>query len=124
AVLACITGYFQYLGEGYSFDSIKFHLWMGVATAVLAFLMFIRLTEPPKINIFNKISKLAFSLAMFLLISFTGHLGGEITHGENYLIEPLPNSVKLALGIETFSKKTIVLDEDQWKNAIIYQDVI
>ncbi|MGB3145925.1 MAG: hypothetical protein WBB24_17640, partial [Maribacter sp.] len=25
AILACITGYLQYLGEGYSFDSVKLH---------------------------------------------------------------------------------------------------
>ncbi|MCG2459810.1 hypothetical protein K8352_03545 [Flavobacteriaceae bacterium F89] len=124
AVVACVTGYMQYLGEGYSFDTIKFHLWMGITTAVFSFLMFIRLTEPPKIEFLKKIPVPAFALTMFLLISVTGHLGGAITHGEGYLVEPLPNSVKLVLGIETFSKKTILLEEETWKNAMIYQDVI
>lgn len=124
AVLACITGYMQYLGEGYGFDTVKFHLWVGITTVVFSFLMFLRIREPQKLDFLRKIPLLPFTLTMFLLISFTGHLGGGITHGEDYLVEPLPNSIKLVLGIETFSKKTITLDEDNWKNAMIYQDVI
>lgn len=124
AGLACITGYMQYLGEGYGFDTIKFHLWMGITTAVFSFIMYLRIRFPQKIEYLKKIPLLIFSLAMFPLISFTGHLGGEITHGEGYLLEPLPNSIKAVLGIETFEKKTIVLNEDTWQNAMIYQDVI
>ena len=37
AVFACITGYLQYLGEGYAFATVKSHLWFGITTAILHF---------------------------------------------------------------------------------------
>src|SRR5680860_880668 len=66
----------------------------------------------------------AFSILLFLLISFTGHQGGNITHGEDYLVEPLPNSIKSALGYETFEEKKIVLNEQNWEEAQLYKEVI
>lgn len=124
AVFACITGYLQYLSEGYKFDSIKFHLWLGVITTIFCFLVYIRLKTPQQINFFKRIPRIAFALILFLLISFTGHLGGNITHGEGFLIEPLPDSIKSALGFETFEEKTISLNEKNWKDAMLYEDVI
>lgn len=124
AVLTCITGYFQYLGEGYTFESVKWHLWLGIATAVFSFLMYFKYQESTKIEAVKKIPLAAFVIAIFLLISFTGHLGGSITHGEDYLVEPLPNSVKSALGFETYEEKEIVLNEATWEDALIYEDVI
>ncbi|UWX55215.1 hypothetical protein NYZ99_00860 [Maribacter litopenaei] len=64
------------------------------------------------------------SIFMFILISFTGHQGGNITHGEDYLVEPLPNRVKVALGYEVFEEKEIVLSEDDWQNAVLYTELV
>ena len=124
AVLACITGYLQYLGEGYAFETVKWHLWLGIVTAVFSFLMYFKFQEPLKIPFFERIPVLGLTSIIFLLISYTGHLGGSITHGEDFLVEPLPNSIKSALGFETFEEKVIVLDEKNWKNALIYEDII
>jgi len=124
ATLACITGYLQYLGEGYAFDSVKWHLWSGIATALFSFLMYARLKGFKKVDFLVKIPIVALSIFFFLLISFTGHQGGNITHGEDYLVEPLPNSVKSALGFETFEEKEIVLNEENWQDALIYEDVV
>lgn len=124
ATLACITGYLQYLGEGYAFDSIKWHLWSGIATALFSFLMYAKLKGLESMNFLSKIPVAALSLVFLILISFTGHQGGSITHGEDYLVAPLPNSVKSALGFETFEEKEIALNEDNWQDALIYDDVI
>ena len=124
AVLACITGYLQYLGEGYGFDTIKFHLWSGIATAVFCLLMYLRLREPRKITIFKSMPLVYFSIVLLAMISLTGHLGGNITHGEGYLTEPLPNSIKSALGITAFQEKEIALNEENWQEAQFYTDII
>ena len=124
AVLACITGYLQYLGEGYAFDTVKFHLWSGIATAVFCFLMYLRIQKPKNIELFKRMPVAAFSIVLLVMISLTGHLGGDITHGEGYLTEPLPNSIKSALGIATFQEKEIVLNDENWQEAQLYADII
>ncbi|MGB3149184.1 MAG: c-type cytochrome domain-containing protein [Maribacter sp.] len=124
AVLACVTGYLQYLGEGYAFDTVKWHLWSGIATALFAFLMYTKLKEIKAVVFLAKTPIAALSILFFVLISFTGHQGGNITRGEDYLIEPLPNSVKSALGFETFEEKEILLTEENWEEALLYQDVV
>ncbi|WP_411031270.1 c-type cytochrome domain-containing protein [Spongiimicrobium sp. 3-5] len=124
AIFACITGYLQYLGEGYSFDSVKLHLWSGIVTALFSFVMWARLKGLSILTFLSKIPVLALSVLFFILISVTGHQGGSITHGEEYLVEPLPNSIKSALGYEIFEKKKIVLTDENWETAILYTDVI
>ncbi len=124
AVLTCITGYLQYVGEGYAFNSVKWHLWLGIATAVFSFLMFFKYQEPTKIRLFRRVPLGVFLGGILLLISFTGHLGGSITHGDDYLVEPLPNKVKSALGFDTFEEKEIALNEQLWQDALVYDDVI
>ena len=117
AIFACITGYLQYIGEGYSFVSVKWHLWSGIATAIFAFIMYAKLKGMNAVKIVAKIPVLLFTILFFILISYTGHQGGTITHGEDYLIEPLPNAIKSTLGFETFEEKVIALNDDNWKKA-------
>ncbi len=124
AVLACISGYAQYIGEGYTFETVKWHLWLGIATAIFSFLMYFKLGSTKTFAWLKTIPIIAMTLLMFLLISVTGHLGGTITHGEDYLVAPLPHTIKSALGFETFEKKEIALTEETWKEAQIYEDVI
>ncbi|MBM1105692.1 hypothetical protein JQC67_06010 [Aurantibacter crassamenti] len=124
AIAACITGYLQYLGEGYAFETIKWHLWSGIATALFSFLMYFKLSGLKFSTTLTKIPIVVLSAICLLLISFTGHQGGNITHGEDYLIEPLPNSIKSALGFEIFEIKEIHLTDENWESALLYDDVI
>lgn len=124
ALLACITGYLQYLGEGYAFETVKWHLWLGMGTALFSLMIYVRLAPAWSLNWLQKIPLLMLSSVFFVLISITGHQGGLITHGEDYLVEPLPHSVKLALGIPTFEEMPIALTEENWEEAQLFGEVI
>jgi uncharacterized membrane protein len=124
SVLACISGYLLYQTEGFSFDTVKIHLWSGIITAIFCFLAYARKKDAPRFIVFNRIRSGFYLLILFVLISITGHLGGSITHGEEYLVEPLPNSVKSLLGIEVFEKQEIILTEETWEEALLYDAII
>ncbi len=124
AIAACITGYLQYVEEGYSLDSVELHLWSGIATAIFSLVMWALLKGNFVVSFLSKAPILLFSGLLFALISFTGHQGGAITHGEEYLVEPLPNAIKSALGYEIFEEKNIELTEESWESAVLYSDVI
>ena len=124
ASIACISGYLLYKSEGYSFDTVKIHLWLGIVTAIFSLLMYLRLAASPKIAFIRRVPVVLFSFSLLFLISFTGHQGGNITHGSDYLIEPLPNSIKSLLGVgpEVFEMPT--LEEENWEEAILYTDLV
>lgn len=124
AELACISGYLQYQSEGYSYDSVKWHLWSGIITAVFCFAMYLKLAPKKAANFLVKAPISILSVVAFVLISFTGHQGGNITHGEEYLVEPLPNSVKSMLGYEVIEEKELALTEENWEEALVYEEVI
>ena len=42
SVLACISGFLLYQNEGYSFDTVKGHLWFGIITAVFCFALYLK----------------------------------------------------------------------------------
>jgi uncharacterized membrane protein len=124
AIMACITGYLQYLGEGYAFATVQWHLWSGIVTALFSFLMYARAKEFMGMGMLAKIPNTAVAIFLFILISITGHLGGSITHGEDYLVEPLPNQIKSVLGIEIYEEQSIALNDSTWQKAQFYEEVI
>lgn len=124
SALTCLTGYLQYLAEGYAFNTVKWHLWLGIITTICCFLMYFKIAEQAFIPFLMRFSILPFSILLFVLISSTGHLGGDITHGKGYLLEPFPNSVKSFFGYETFETKTIALNEEDWGDSLFFEDVV
>jgi len=124
ATVACLSGYLLYLGEGYSFDTVKFHLWLGIATAIFSLLMYIRLLDSSKMDLIKRFPVVVISFSLLILISFTGHLGGNITHGSDYLIEPLPSNLKVLLGLGPDTHEMPTLDEENWEEAVLYTDVV
>jgi hypothetical protein len=86
--------------------------------------MYLRLLAPLKIDFIKRLPVVLLSFSLLFLISFTGHLGGNITHGSDYLIEPLPNSLKTALGLGPKVYEMPTLDEENWEQAVLYTDLV
>ncbi|MBE7177913.1 MAG: hypothetical protein INR69_16025 [Mucilaginibacter polytrichastri] len=89
AVFSCITGFLLSQEGGYPDDTLSAHQWLGISVAVVSVVLFIlqqkQLFSPPKI-------RYALAAVLFLLLTVTGHLGGSLTHGDDYLTEFSPFS--------------------------------
>ena len=93
AILAGVTvilGLFLSREGGYSGEALLWHKWMGAGIFLLSSVMY---------WIRNKVwykKTLAWSLglAMVIIIIATGHFGGVLTHGENFIIEPILSKIK------------------------------
>ena len=74
AVLACIAGWILSNSGEYDTVLVQKHQWTGIATATLGLLAYL-------LKQYRKI----LAILLTLLIFITGHYGGTLTHGENYL---------------------------------------
>lgn len=80
AVFSCITGFLLSQNGEYDEDLVDWHMWMGIGVAVVSILLYLKLH-----NRRLRISTGMVSLLLLSLIIITGHLGGSLTHGSNYL---------------------------------------
>ena len=90
-LLAAIFGWF--LGDnGYYLESqINIHKWSGIAFVSICFILWLlRYTNFRFSKSFNR----SVNLTSIILLMITGHFGGEMTHGQNYLFENLPYTQK------------------------------
>jgi len=103
--VACILGYMLSQSGGYDEDMLNGHFWFGIGTTLLAFFAWALKSGVLKIAILQKAKpNLALLTVMVILLSVTGHYGGNLTHGEDYLVkyapfrekeDPLPQLAKL-----------------------------
>jgi uncharacterized membrane protein len=82
AFFSCITGYLLSQSGEYDGDTVGWHQWMGISAMLVSFLY-------AWIRNRNQTTSKIFSVIVLVLISITGHLGGSLTHGEDYLTEGL-----------------------------------
>lgn len=84
AVLACIFGYILSFSGEYNLKLLKSHKVSGISVAVVSGILYLLSTERFKHYITPKIYSAALVL-LFILVSFSGHQGGTLTHGNEYL---------------------------------------
>lgn len=122
AVAAAITGFFLRQEGGYEAAIADRHQNFGIATAVLALVVYVL---RPKVKYWvddvrrKKQLKLALSVPLILSLIITGHWGGSLTHGEDYLFAAVTLSNTKA-GDPAEKIRTIANVE----KAILYDDVI
>lgn len=88
AVGAAFSGFILSKEGGYESDTLLWHKWLGVAISLISLALYgSRKYLPP----WKALTKLI--TGSFLLLVFAGgHLGGNLTHGEGFLISPLKPS--------------------------------
>jgi len=91
AVVAAFLGWKLAGGGGYNDDAIFWHRWTGVGVAVVAVVLW--WFHRPDKHLDKRIN-LGLSVAMAVLLTVAGHLGGNITHGEGYLLAYAPDFLK------------------------------
>tara|TARA_B100001057_G_scaffold90532_1_gene86784 strand:- start:3112 stop:4467 length:1356 start_codon:yes stop_codon:yes gene_type:complete len=115
-LLAALFGWF--LGDnGYYFESqINTHRWSGIAFVGLCFIIWLL----RYINFrFSKSFNRFVNVTTILLLMVTGHFGGEMTHGQNYLFENLPYVQKKISVISLSEAKRSETD-----SLFVYEDLV
>ena len=111
ALVSCTTGYLLSLSGEYEGDTLERHQWLGISVAVVSFLCF---------YLKKKNKHLAYNVAVVVLalgIMITGHLGGSLTHGEDYLFDVKEKK-------EAALTNVGALSATNFEAALAYQDVI
>ncbi|UCS95262.1 DUF1592 domain-containing protein [Echinicola marina] len=95
---------------GYGSDVMVWHKWLGLGTALIStWLLALRYDIDEK---GKPLSSYRFLLLVnILFLSATGHYGGSLTHGSNYLTEDLPEEVRVFLGDDPFALDGLVAME-------------
>jgi hypothetical protein len=84
ALASCITGYLLSLSGEYDDTLVTWHMWMGMSVAVVSMLLFVKVVKKETDWVYG-----ALSIGLLVLITVTGHLGGSLTHGSDYLTSAL-----------------------------------
>ncbi|KZS38389.1 hypothetical protein AWE51_17690 [Aquimarina aggregata] len=91
ALVACVLGYMLSLSGDYDQGALDTHFWFGIATTVIAFGAWLISSRKLKVEVLEKGKAYIATLALIVvLLSITGHYGGNLTHGSDYLTAYLP----------------------------------
>jgi len=119
AALAVLFGYLLSLSGDYDADTLFWHKWSGVAVLVFSTACyFISKKRPESLEV----PKLTLVILATGTMIYTGHLGGNLTHGQTYLLEYAPNPVRSLAGLPPKTEprlKVTILD-----SAEVYLDLI
>jgi uncharacterized membrane protein len=122
AIASGLTGYFLRQEGGYEEDIATLHQNFGIATAILCLVVY-GVRRKLKRWVIDPIKRKQFRILLFIplivLLSVTGHWGGSLTHGEDYLFSAV-SVVRTETADPTLKIKAIANIPD----AILYRDVI
>jgi uncharacterized membrane protein len=114
AFLSCITGWILSLTDDYDKTLVSWHMWMGISVAFVSLLLYAK-----TVNQRFGISKKLLTLILLTLILVTGHLGGSLTHGSDYLTKPLAD----IFGKDTLAN-AVIKPIPNVQEAYVYSDVV
>lgn len=92
AVISCLTGYFLANSGNYEGNLVNNHQWLGISVAILSIILYV-IHKKVESNVAQGIM----ATVLILLISITGHMGGSLTHGADYLTASIQSTSKIAI---------------------------
>ena len=121
SVITALFGYFLSLEGGYSSGALNIHMWLGYLTVVVSVVVYLLHKKTKNQPGVHHIGHAFFSLLIIVLL-LTGHYGGALTHGEDYLTYYLPDGIKGLIGAElrAYNKKQI----EDLDSALVFDDLI
>lgn len=122
AIAAATSGYFLRQEGGYEENLADLHQNLGIATSVLCLVVYVLrrrvrywIHDPVK----RKKVRILLFIPLIILLSVTGHWGGSLTHGEDYLFAAM--SLNTHTSRDPFSDIHTISDIEE---AVLYEDVI
>lgn len=114
AIVACISGYLLSISDDYNEAIVGWHKWMGISVALVSVLWYLQERN------FRFVKSLKFlSVGLFILIMITGHLGGVLTHGSDYLTGPLANIFS-----DDQTSRAVFIPVADVQEAVAYTDLV
>ena len=95
AIIASGLGYLLSLSGGYNEDAVDLHLIWGIATSLVAVIGWWVIGLKARRG---KTVVTGLAVGQIVALSIAGHLGGNLTHGPEYLFEYAPNPVRAIAG--------------------------
>jgi len=112
-IFSLITGYLLSLDGSNESNSVNLHKWVAIASV----LMFAAYYFFRKHVIHKKTIQTVALILLLIMITLTGHLGGELTHGEGYLTAAFEKK-------DDKSKTASIAKFENIEDAKLYEDVV
>jgi len=127
AFISCAMGWALSQTGEYDENTLFFHQWLGVSTGVISAVLSYMATFWSDEKTMSKLFKPVLWISL-LLITLTGHLGGNLTHGSDYLTAYLPQPIRGWVGMEARAEAVeggaIIPKIDNIQQAIVYQQLV
>jgi uncharacterized membrane protein len=125
AIISCIFGYLLSTSGEYSEDTLFWHQWMGIGVALVALgAWYMKKNWQHDAGLKKVYMPSIYGLV--ILLTGTGHLGGNMTHGEDYLYTYTPEPFRSIAGLPPRTSGTGggAKKIENIEQALVYQDII
>jgi len=125
AVMSCIMGWLLSLSGDYDPQALNIHKWMGICLAIFSIIIYFLKIKSKFIpfSISNRFYMPGFISAMILL-TVTGHFGGNLTHGSDYLTMYMPSPIKKLTGASAKNNMLAVEIPKDPNQVLAYKHII
>ena len=128
ATFSCAMGYALSQSGEYDEETLFLHQYLGISVAIVSFILAYTSSSWSQDATMRKLFAPSLSIAL-VLITLTGHLGGNLTHGSDYLTQYLPSPYRDWLGLPEKAKASeggtsAVKKIANINEALVYQDLV
>jgi len=102
SLIAVVSGLGLASSGGFNPGTLSTHKWMGIFVLIISVVCYV--LKAGYFKLFRRDYAVGMTLLVVLLLT-TGHYGGVLTHGDNYLYDYAPGFVKSLAGYEQENKK-------------------